>query len=148
MSKQKRRLEVATGTPGIGNSFIDINFVNDAMVNFHGCRVNVALEPQDADANANGAIIVWVLPGGVIQNTDLPATFGGLGNEDFSQYIWGWTPFAVSNQTPFNWEFAPDTTRNMARDSRIVVQIRTEGISAGLVRQLTMITGFVTPTSG
>ena len=145
---QKRRLEVATGTSGLGVSYIDMEFVNDANVNLHGLRVDVAIEPQDADANANGSIIVWNLPGKAIQNTDLPLTFGGQGNEDFSQYIWGWIPWACSNQTPFHWSFAPGTSRNKARESRIVCQITVNGISAGLIRQLTMITGFVTPTKG
>ena len=144
---QKRRLEVATGTPGIGDSFIDIDFEDDAMVNFHGLRVNVALEPQNADANSNGVIAVWNLPGGVIQNSDLPTTFGAFGDEKFSQYLWGWTTWASSNQTPFHWEFAPATTRNKARDSRVVVQIHIAGITQGVMQQNTLITGFVTPVT-
>ena len=145
MAKQKRRLEVATGTASVSNNFIDVDFVNDAMVNLHGLRVNVALEPQDAGANSNGIIAVWDLPGGVIQNTDLPLSFGAFGDEDFSQYLWGWTTFVASNETPYHWEFAPSTTRNKARDSRIVVQILLAGVSGGLVRHNTVITGFVTP---
>ncbi len=141
---QKKRLEVSTGTSGIGNSFIDMQFVNDAMVNVHGYIAQVAIEPQDADANANGMIIVWSLPNDLITNADLPTSLGAAGNEEHSQYIWGWTTYATSNQTPFHWEFAPTTTRNKARDSRVVVQIIVNGLSAGLVRQNTLITGFVT----
>jgi len=140
---QKRRLESATGDFGIGNSFIDMEFIDDAMVNLHGLHVSVALEPENADANANGAIRVWVLPGGVIQNGDLPATFGAFGNEDFTQYIWGQVSWNCSNQTPYHWNFMPKTTRNMARGSRIVVQILLAGITAGELSQNTLITGFV-----
>ena len=146
MAKQKRRLEVATGQSGVSNNFIDMTFINDASVNLHGLRVGVAIEPENADANANGMICVWDLPNDLIQNTDLPLNFGAFGDEDHSQYIWGWIPWVASNQTPFHWEFAPNTTRNKARDSRIVVQILIAGISAGLARHNTSITGFVTPT--
>jgi len=147
MAKQKRRLETATGTAGVSNNFIDMDFVNDAMVNLHGFRASIALEPENADANANGIIAIWDLPGGVIQNADLPAGFGDFGNEDFSQYLWGWTAWAASNQTPFQWDFAPTTTRNKARDSRVVAHILVNGVSAGLVRQNTLLTGFVTPVN-
>jgi len=141
---QKRRLEVTTSNPtGGSNNFIDLEFINDAQVNFHGYRAEVAMEPQDADANANGMIAVWVLPNMTIQNADLPTTYGGFGDEDRSQYLWGWSPFACSNQTPTHWEFSPKTTRNMARDSRIVLQILVNGLTAGALRINTTQTGFV-----
>ncbi len=147
MAKQKRRLEIATGTAGVSNQFIDMDFVNDAMVNLHGLHVSVALEPEDADANANGMVGVWVLPGGVIQNADLPQNIGAWGDEKFSQYLWGWEAWAASNQTPYHWNFRPKTSRNMARESRIVLHILNAGVSAGLVRQNSAITGFVTPVN-
>jgi len=62
MAKNKRRLEVSTSAPGISNNFIDMEFSNDAMVNLHGYIAQFAIEPQDADANANGIWAVWVLP--------------------------------------------------------------------------------------
>ncbi len=141
---QKRRLEVSTGTIGIANAYIDLEFLNDAMVNIHGYRATVAIEPQDGDANANGILGVWVLPGGVIQNGDLPQNFGEWGDEDFSQYLWGYEVWAATNQTPYHWKFSPDTTRNMARGSRIVLHILQAGISAGVSRLNTSQTGFVT----
>jgi len=54
----------------------------------------------------------------------------------------------ATNQRPFFWNFRPKTSRNMARGSRIVVQILQEGISAGVSRQNTLITGHVTPAKG
>jgi len=143
MAKSRRRIEVSTSTPGISNNFIDLEFVNDAMVNLHGYRAHAVLEPQDADANANGIWAVWVLPGKTIQNADLPVGFGDFGDEDRAVYMWGIGTFAATNQTPGIIEFAPGTTRNMARDSRIVLQIFIQGVSAGLVRLNTVQTGFV-----
>ena len=139
----KRRMEVTTSAPGISNNFIDVEFDNGIAINIHGYRAMIALEPEDADANCNGGIAIWVLPGGVIQNNDLPITYAGFGNEDFAPYLWGMIPFAASNQTPFHWEFTPKTSRNMQRGGRIVMQVRVEGVSAGNVRINTMQTCFV-----
>ena len=140
--QNKRRTEVATGSSSLGVSFIDMAFEHGTAVNIHGFRCSVAIEPEDADANANGIMAVYVLPGELIQNSDLPQNFGAFGNEDVAPYLWGMIPWACSNQTPFLWEFAPKTSRNMQRGGRIVLDIRFNGISAGLVRQNTMLTCF------
>jgi len=144
MSKQKRRIEVATGNPGISNNFIDIEFDHSTEVNVHGFRMESAIEPEDADANANGIWAVWVLPGAIIQNTDLPTTFGGFGNEDRAPYLWGIGVFACSNQTPAFIHFEPKTSRNIQRGGRIVFQLRINGVSAGLVRHNDSITCYTT----
>jgi len=64
--KNLRRMEVSTSAPGISNNFIDLQFLNDAMVNLHGYRAEFDVEPQNADANANGIWAVWVLPNDTI----------------------------------------------------------------------------------
>ncbi len=146
MVQNKRRIETSTGTPGAPSvNFIDVTFENDTVVNVHGYRAEIALEPQDADANANGIVAVFVLPGGVIQNSDLPATIGDFGNEDFSPYLWGISPWVASNQTPFHWLFDPKSTRNMQRGSRIVLEVYIQGLSAGLARLNTTQTMFTSP---
>jgi len=137
-------MEVSTSNPGISNNFIDLAFVNDAMVNLHGYIAQLAIEPENADANANGIWAVWVLPNDTIDNGDLPLTYGGFGNEDRSAYMWGFGPWVASNQTPYHMIFAPKGTRNMQRNSRIVLHVRIEGVSAGLVRLNTTQSGFVT----
>ena len=144
MAKNKRRLEVTTLAPGISNNFIDMEFLNDAMVNLHGYIAQIALEPQDADANANGIWAVWVLPNDLIINSQLPTTYGEFGNEDRSAYLWGYGPWVASNQTPYHMIFQPKGTRNMARESRVVLQVLIAGISAGVARLNTTQSGFVT----
>jgi len=143
MVQNKRRTETSIGTPAANSvSFIDVEFDFDTVVNVHGYIAQVAIEPQDADANANGFIAVYVLPGGVIQNSDLPATAGAFGNEDFAPYLWGIVPWAATNQTPFHWKFDPKSSRNMQRGSRIVLDVFIQGISAGLARLNTVQTMF------
>jgi len=142
--KNKRRVEVATGQTGVGISFIDIEFEKGQTVNLHGFRAEFITEPEDATANANGTWAVWVLPGGVIQNTDLPTTFGEFGNEDFAPYLWGIGVWASANETPSLTTFAPKSTRNIQSGGRVVLQIFVNGISGGLLRQRTVLTGFTT----
>ena len=142
MVSNKRRMEVSTGTPGISTNFIDVEFDHDTVVNVHGYRMEFDIEPENADANANGIWAVWVLPGGVISNADLPVNYGGFGNEDFAPYLWGLGPFVASNQTPRHVEFTPMSTRNMQRGSRIVLEVLIAGISAGNCRLNTTQTMF------
>jgi len=143
--KNKRRIEVATGTSGLANNYIDIAFDKGQAVNIHGFRVESALEPENADANANGIWAVWVLPGGVIQNADLPLNYGSFGNEDFAPYLWGMGSWIASNQTPFHIKFEPKSTRNMQAGGRVVFHLLVSGISAGLIRHNEVITCFTTP---
>jgi len=147
VAKSKRRIEVATGTSAIGNSFIDIAFDKGQVVNVHGLRVEVQLEPENQDANANGIWAVYALPGGVIQNSDLPVTLGNFGNEDTAPYLWGIGVWAASNQKPDRILFAPSTTRNIQAGGRIVLDLRIEGLTAGIVRQNTVITCFTKPVA-
>jgi len=142
MVQNKRRMEGSTGTAGVSANFIDVDFPNDTVVNVHGYRAEFAIEPQDADANCNGSWAVWVLPGGVIQNADLPNTFGSMFNEDFAPYLWGIGVYVASNQTPHHMLFAPKSTRNIQVGGRIVFHIRIDGISAGLARLNTSQTMF------
>jgi len=142
--KNLRRMEVSTSEPAISNNFIDMQFLNDAMVNLHGYRAAFIVEPTTGDANYNGIWAVWVLPNDTIQNADLPTTYGEFGNEDRSAYLWGMGPIAGSNQNPSNTLFEPKSTRNMQRNSRVVLQILIQGLSIGVVRLNTTQTGFVT----
>jgi len=124
-----------------------MDFVKGQTVNIHGLRVDWIFEPEDADANFNGIWAVWALPGGVIQNADLPQSFGDFGNEDFAPYLWGMGPLAGSNQTPDHVLFNPKSTRNIQSGGRIVFEFLLVGISAGLVRHRGVISCFTTPVS-
>jgi len=121
-----------------------MEFEHGTAVNIHGFRAETILEPQNADANANGICAVYVLPGGVIQNSDLPQTFGEFGDEALAPYLWGIGVWQASNQTPGGWKFEPKTSRNMQRGGRVVFVLRIEGVSAGGVRHNTMLTCFTT----
>jgi len=138
----KRRIETSSSNPGISTNFIDINFDKGQVVNVHGYRAQIALEPEVADANASGFWAVWVLPGGIIQNSDLPTTIGGLGDEDRAPYLWGVGVWNASNQSPRMIEFAPKTSRNIQAGGRIVLEVVITGLTSGNLSLDTLQTCF------
>ena len=142
MNAQKRRVVTGTDNVGVGTHLLDMDFIDSDVVNAHGFRFCASIEPENADANANGYWAVWCLPGGVIQNSDLPTTGGSLGNEDSAPYLWGIGCWTASNQAPYHFEFTPKTSRTCQKGSRVVLRIIKDGVSAGNVRINSLITGF------
>jgi len=141
---QKRRVETTTTTAtATQNRTLTMDLDDADAVNVHGFRMCLSLEPENADANANGTWAVYCLPGGTIQNADLPLTIGALGNEDSAPYLWGLGCWVASNQGPLNaLEFAPKTSRNCQKGARIVLVVTFDGVSAGAVRSNMIMTCF------
>jgi len=142
MKAQRRRLEAETEAIGLGEAEAQIQFNETDAVNFHGLHYCFSIEPENADANANGYWIVYCLPSEVITSAQLPSTFATLDNEDFLPYVWGVGCWTASNQAPFHYEFAPGTSRNCQKGARVKSVIHVEGVSAGLVRINQTLTGF------
>ncbi len=142
MKTQRRRLDAESTSSGIGQTTIQVQFDETDAVNFHGMHYCFSIEPENADANANGFWVVYCLPAGVISNSDLPQSFAQLDNEDFLPYVWGVGCWTASNQAPFHYEFAPSTSRNCQKGARILAVIDIEGVSAGNVRVNQTMTGF------
>ncbi len=96
-------------------------------------------EPQDADANANGTWVLWCIPDAV---SAVPSSaIATLELEGSNPYIWAMGVWTASNQTPYTFPDATfGTTRNCPNGGRLVLSIRMEGVSAGLVRIIRYIT--------
>ena len=143
MKAQRRRLEAETDSKAV-NTRMNVTLTMDESdaVNFHGMHYCFSIEPEVADANANGWWILYCLPSQVISVADLPTSFALLDNEDFLPYVWGVGCWTASNQAPFHYEFAPGTSRNCQKGARIIGQIGLEGVSSGNVRINQTITGF------
>ena len=137
-SAQRRRLDSdsSSNTTQGSNSTDKVEIVLDesAAVNAHGLRYCGSIEPEDADANANGFWVCYCLPAGTIDVDDLPETFGELSQEDFLPYVWGVGCWTASNQAPYHFEFAPSTSRTCQKGARIYAAVTKTGISAGAVR--------------
>ena len=143
MNAQRRRVAADSDALGVTVSYLDIDQDEADVANVHGVSACFSLEPENADANANGFWVLWCLPGpSVIQNSDLPHTIGQLGDQKYAPYIWGMGCWTASNQAPFHYEFRPKTSRNCQKDARIKLQIENLGVSAGLVRVIRTMTLF------
>ena len=115
-------------------------------VNVHGFRYCMSIEPENADANANGFAIIYCFPAQMVltTNANLPQDFNDLDTKDFNPYVWGIVCWTASNQAPFHWEFTPKTSRTCQRGARIVATVVKTGISAGAVRINQTMTCFIT----
>ena len=150
MNSQRRRLNAESRSNSTLNDQtadnIDIVMDEQSMVNAHGLRYCGSIEPENADANANGFWICLCLPADVIpdNSSNLPNDFGSLDNEDFMPYVWGVGCWTASNQAPYHFEFVPSTSRNCQKGARILAYIVKTGISAGQVRINQTLTCFTT----
>jgi len=143
MKTQRRRLDAGSDAAVLnGTETVEITLDESDAVNFHGMHYCFSIEPENADANANGLWILFCLPAQLIPLADLPNTFAELDNEDFLPYVWGVGCWTASNQAPFHYEFAPSTSRNCQRGARIVGRVTVTGVSAGNVRINQTLTGF------
>ncbi len=146
MKTERRRLDAQSDQEAVnGTSEVAIILDEGPSVNLHGLHYCFSIEPENADANANGFWVCYCLPAGVISSaTDLPDTFAELDNEDFLPYVWGVGCWTASNQAPFHYEFAPRTSRTCQKGARIIGQVTATGVSAGNVRINQTMTGFTT----
>jgi len=138
MNTQRRRLDAESTSNATLNSNslddIEIKLDEGPSVNAHGLRYCFSIEPENADANANGFWVLYCLPAAVITSPDLPSTFADLDNEDFLPYVWGVGCWTASNQAPYHYEFSPSTSRTCQNGARLRGTIVKTGISAGAVR--------------
>ncbi len=148
MNPQRRRLDSDTSSNATldGTSDQCQILLDDApAVNIHGLRYCFSIEPEVADANANGFWLLICLPAGVISvSADMPKTFSDLDNEDFLPYVWAVGCWTASNQAPFHHEVNPKTSRTCQKGARIIAYVVKAGISAGSVRINQTLTGFTT----
>jgi len=119
-----------------GSDTVEIQFDETNAVNVHGLRFCGSIEPENADANANGFWICYCFPGDII-NPDfstLPNTLPDLSDGTYNKYVWGVGCWTASNQAPYHFEFVPSTSRTCQREARVVGVVVKNGISAGAVR--------------
>ena len=139
MNAQRRRLDTTSNANSSLNVIVpdevSIDLDETNVTNVHGLRYCFSIEPEVQDANANGFFAIFCLPAGVIQNADLPTTFGALGDDsEWGPYMWGLGCWTASNQAPFSYEFTPKTSRNCQKGARIIAYCVKTGISSGNVR--------------
>ena len=108
--------------------------------NVHGVIADFIIEPENADANANGVWAIFCMPD-ELSTIPVP-TIALMEAEGSNAFVWATGVWAASNQTPFCKEIKLGTSRNCQNGARIVLKIYHEGVSAGLVRNLLSLVYF------
>ncbi len=145
MNTNKRRIETTTDQKAAGaQKTLSLSLDDADAVNVHGVICSMACEPENGGANANGTWALYCIPGGVIQDADLPLNIGSLGNEDSAPYLWGVGVWVASNESTWIHEYRPKTSRNCQKGARIVLRVTFDGVSAGLVRVNMLMSLFTT----
>ena len=138
---QAKRIQVNEANTGAGgqvNVILEVPAEPREQVNFHNIWIGVTTEPQDADANAQGSWILYVLPDPA---TAIPAWSDGFINlETINIQIIACGVWFASNETPFT--LPPTqvkTSRNVNAGGRLILTSHSAGVTAGLVSNRVML---------
>ena len=143
---QAKRIVVGEGNDGAaGRTAAILSVPTDPReeVNFHNIWIGVSVEPQNADANAQGT---WVLQ--VVRDVASPIpvyTDTFLNTEDQNAFIIACGVWSASNQSPFN--LVPvqiKTSRNLEAGGRLMLTSTVTGITAGTASNRVMLCAHVT----
>jgi len=126
MVAQTHFFNAETGARTTGGQ-VDNEIKLQRAANVHGLRAEFNIESEAMEANSNGQWVVYAFPGDIISSADYLGGWAGFDDENITQYIWGAGLWMASNQTPMHIEFAPGTSRNMKKGSRIVATLHVEG---------------------
>jgi len=138
---QRRRVHFITAAAGVGVVHLLTGTIDETNgANVHGLRTGFIVEPENADANANGTWALWCLPR---ETTAVPTTtVAALEAEGDNTVMWACGVFGATNQTPAVIDIAPMTSRNCPNGTRLTLAVNPEGISAGNVRVRQYMTYF------
>ena len=131
---QRRRVHASTINTGGASAILQLVGTIDETngTNVHGVRASFIVEPEDANANANGNWVLWCIPDPV---SAVPsASTSVLEVEGSNPYIWALGTWAATNETAYCKDIDIKTSRNCQAGARIVLSVDVEGISAGNAR--------------
>ena len=131
---QRKRVHAATGTGGTGTQFNLTGTIDETNgVNAHGLICDFTVEPENADANANGTWVLWCIPD---EASAIPtASYGALELEASNAFLWALGNWVASNETPYNsGPIKMGTSRNCQNGARLVLSIHANGVTAGILR--------------
>ena len=137
---QRKRIHISSALVGAAAEKQLLANVDETNgVNFHNVHFGFAVEPQDADANANGTWVLYCIPDAV--STVPTSSQGVLEAEGSNPFIWAMGVWTASNQSPYtSGDMVIRSSRNCPRDGRLIMVVRMEGVSAGTVRTLQYLT--------
>ncbi len=141
---QAKRIVVAEETDSVGGkTSLGITAPTDPRTetNFHNIWGSISIEPENADANAQGTWVLYVLRENATDPTFTDVVVNGETNNSIMIAFGVWS---ATNQTPFNISIHPETSRTLQPGDQIALQSHVTGISAGAVSQRVMLSANVT----
>ena len=143
---QAKRIQVNESNDSAGLSttvFLQAPLEPREEINFHNIWGSVSVEPQDADANAQGTWVLYYVPDpakGLLNWTD---ALINLENENV--FIIACGVWSASNQSPYNsGPIHPETSRTLPAGGRLVLGSTVTGITAGLASNRVMLCAHTT----
>ena len=143
---QAKRINVNETNDGAGSSTSAILQVPSdprEEVNFHNIWGGVSVEPQNADANAQGTWVLYVLRDPAAGLVDFTDAFVNL--ETLNALIIACGVYSASNQSPFTGQpIQIKTSRTLEAGARLILTSTITGITAGLASNRVMLCAHTT----
>ncbi len=142
---QAKRIDVNESNNGAGgNTAAALLVPTDPReeVNFHNIWGSVTVEPQDANANAQGTWVLYILTKNV---QDASFVDVNIDNQEYNQYIIACGVWGASNEHPYNsGPIHPSTSRTLGPGDQLRLQSVVTGITAGLASNRVMLCAHTT----
>ena len=142
MVNEPKRIDITDATAGAGAVIISrfgpgTGTILRRLSNYHNIWWGFVVEPENADANANGMWVLWEKRD--TNNPDPSFSPANINTGDINMVIIACGAWAASNQTPFNFSSQLKSSRNFVANQELVLTVRVNGISAGVARIITTL---------
>ncbi len=132
---QAKRIKINTNDAMIVGSFngvsLDVPSIPREEVNFHNIWASFTAEPENADANAQGTWVLYIVKVGGSEIGFNDATINGEVNNFFIIACGVW---AASNEMPYTSPpIHPSTSRTLNPGDRLALSVTVTGLTAGQV---------------
>ncbi len=125
-----KRIFVNESNQGVNGQLITDYKVTADKVNCSNIWFSFTIEPENADANAQGS---WVLFANNREEADIDWTDANLNDDTLNQLVIAAGVWSASNQTPITCsKSAGNISRNIRKDGKLGLTIKQTGITAGL----------------
>ncbi len=142
---QAKRIQVNESNLSVAGQ-VDVDLIAPLTpreeINFHNIWGGVSVEPQNADANAQGTWVLYILR----ESTNgFVWTDGVVNGEENNAIVIACGIWSASNESPFNMEpLHPSTSRTLQAGDRLRLSCVVTGITAGSASCRVMLCAHVT----
>ena len=142
MVNQPKRIVVESESKGVGGQ-TSASFgpgtgsILRRLTNYHNIWWSFVVEPETADANANGTWVLWMKPDA--SQTDVVWSDANIDADLFSMMVIACGQWTASNQTPYTFSSNMKSSRNMVANQELVISVFINGITAGNARLRAML---------